>query len=387
MHAERPDNKSIDLSIFHKVIIGKPPCVHKNDVVQFQGQFIKAYLHVTLPDVNPPPQYMQDEWLDADCAVVLANILAKESLKTLLGIFQDDAIALRDWAKEKVAAAIWQNKELQDELPRIIATSLPRFQQIWHQECEKYFPPEAQEKVAKALVSVKAEEQKESLQDQALKQKREIARELDASPTTAPLPSSPPPNTAPGPKGHQVGDVKEEKTPIRKLTLPVQFDYIHNCFIDADGKPSPQLPLRLVDVVRAWFEPHPLNKKSIQSKLSYVVIANLYVRGTIKDDAPNLNEKEILDRLEYRQVKEKPAYFAQRFATDLRRILGGDGYGIPSKVLFRCDERSQSYYLVPSALHKTKPVVNIGEMGLARQTKRRVDSGGSGESKDDGGQR
>jgi hypothetical protein len=153
---EWPANKPINLAMFHKVITGKPPCVHKQDVVQFRGIFIKAYLHVTLPDWNPPPQHMQDEWLDAVCSVVLANHLAKEPLQVLLGVFQDDALALRDWAKEKVAAAIWQNLELQEELPRTIAASSPRLRQIWHQECVKYFPSEAREKVAKAVASIGA---------------------------------------------------------------------------------------------------------------------------------------------------------------------------------------------------------------------------------------
>ena len=137
-----------------QLVIGTAPCVYKDLLRKMTYVVSKAYPHATLPDINPPPQYVQDEWLDPDCSVVLANVLAKERLEILFGIFQDDAIALRDWAKERVAAAIWQNLELQDKLPRIIAASSPRCQQIWHQECAKYFPPEAQEMVAKALAPV-----------------------------------------------------------------------------------------------------------------------------------------------------------------------------------------------------------------------------------------
>lgn len=60
-------------------------------------------------------------------------------------------MALRDWAKEKVAGAIWQNLSLQDTLPHAIVSSSLPIQQIWTQKCEKYFPPDAREKVAQAI--------------------------------------------------------------------------------------------------------------------------------------------------------------------------------------------------------------------------------------------
>lgn len=132
----------------------KSPRVDEDILRQMHGEKIKAYLHKTLPDINPPDQYAQDEWLRAQCSVILANVLAKEPLAIVLGIFQDDEIALRDWAKEKVAAAIWQNLEFQEELPRRITGSPPRLQQIWHQECAPHFPPDAREKAAKALAGV-----------------------------------------------------------------------------------------------------------------------------------------------------------------------------------------------------------------------------------------
>ena len=167
LQREWPDDRPIILSSFHPVIAGKPPCVFKDDVVQFRGKFIKAYLYVTLPNVSPPPHHMQDEWLDSRCSIVLANHLLKEPLKNLLGLFQSDEIAIRDWAKEKIATAIWQNLEWQEELPRRIAASSPRLKQIWNQECAECFPQEAQDEVSRALNPARKDENDEKLPDDA----------------------------------------------------------------------------------------------------------------------------------------------------------------------------------------------------------------------------
>jgi len=88
--------------------------------------------------------------LDTDCAIVLANHLLKEPIKHLLGLFQYDEIGLRDWAKERVAKAIWSNLEWQEELPRRLATATPRLRQIWKLECESFFPTEAQQKFSES---------------------------------------------------------------------------------------------------------------------------------------------------------------------------------------------------------------------------------------------
>jgi len=146
-----PDEKPIETSIFSPVIVGKPPAVDRLDLVQFRGKFIKAYLYVTQPDTNPPPDYQQDEWLHNDCAIALGNHLLKEPLKHVLGLFQHDELALRDWSKRRVANAIWANLAWQEELPRRLAGASPRLQQIWNQECAEYFPDMAREKVSLAI--------------------------------------------------------------------------------------------------------------------------------------------------------------------------------------------------------------------------------------------
>ena len=147
-----PADKPIDKSIFYRFMEGKPPCVNKLDLVQNKGKFIKGYLHTTQPDINPPPYSQQDEWLNAECAIVLANHLLKETMNHVLGIFQDDEFGLRDWAKERVAKAIWSNLEWQEEFPRRLVDATPRMHQIWNQECMRFFPQAAQQKVSKSLV-------------------------------------------------------------------------------------------------------------------------------------------------------------------------------------------------------------------------------------------
>jgi hypothetical protein len=151
---EWPGDKPIDLSIYYPVIIGKPSSVFKADLVQFRGKFIKGYLCATLPDVNPPPHHMQNEWLDSGCSIVLANHLLKEPIENVLGLFHTDEIAIRDWAKEKIATAIWQNLEWQEELPRRIAASSPKLKQMWNQESAEFFPQEARDEVFRALSPV-----------------------------------------------------------------------------------------------------------------------------------------------------------------------------------------------------------------------------------------
>ena len=146
-----PADKPIDKSIFYRFMEGKPPCVNKLDLVQNKGKFIKGYLHTTQPDINPPPYSQQDEWLNAECAIVLANHLLKETMNHVLGIFQDDEFGLRDWAKERVAKAIWSNLEWQEEFPRRLVDATPRMHQIWNQECMRFFPQAAQQKVSKSL--------------------------------------------------------------------------------------------------------------------------------------------------------------------------------------------------------------------------------------------
>jgi hypothetical protein len=111
---------------------------------------------------------MQDEWLDSGCSIVLGNHLLKEPLKNLLGLFQTDEIGIRDWAKEKIATAIWQNLEWQEELPRRIAASSPRLKQIWNQECAEFFPQNARDEVRRALNPVRKDQNDEELRDDGI---------------------------------------------------------------------------------------------------------------------------------------------------------------------------------------------------------------------------
>jgi len=155
---EWPDNKLIDKSIYYPVIDGKPSCVNKQDLVQYRGRFIKGYLSIIAPNTNLPMPYEEEEWLDADCTIVLSNHLLKESLKHVLCLFQHDEIGLEEWSKRRIANAIWSNLEWQEELPRRLASASPRLQQIWNQECAKYFPDIAQEIVSLAINPVSTQE-------------------------------------------------------------------------------------------------------------------------------------------------------------------------------------------------------------------------------------
>jgi hypothetical protein len=72
-------------------------------------------------------------------------------MKHVLGLFQHDEIGLEDWAKERVAKAIWSNLEWQERIPRELAAASPHMQQIWNRECLRFFPKEAQQKVSISL--------------------------------------------------------------------------------------------------------------------------------------------------------------------------------------------------------------------------------------------
>lgn len=139
---EWPDDRQIDNSIFSLHVIGKEPRVHKTDLVQFRGRFIKGYLHASCPNTSPPDYYQEQDWLDEDCSVILSNHLLKEKPEHVLGLFQHDELGLDDWAKERIAKAIWQNLAWRKKLPNEVSGS-DRLWQIWQQECERHFPEDA----------------------------------------------------------------------------------------------------------------------------------------------------------------------------------------------------------------------------------------------------
>jgi hypothetical protein len=152
-----------------------------------------------------------------------------------------------------------------------------------------------------------------------------------------------------------------------KLTLPLQFDYANKILVDRDRQPSIELPLRFVDVLRAWFDHDGANQKKLKLKLSYVEIGTRYFRGRIKKKAPSgATEADITFREEalnsgkadtHAKSKEK---YATRFATDFTRWLKTN-HAVLGNELFFNDEVAQQYVIKRSGWHKTRPMINRAE--------------------------
>jgi hypothetical protein len=171
---------------------------------------------------------------------------------------------------------------------------------------------------------------------------------------------------------------KVSRKPSRvPLTPPLQFDYDQKILIDEHGNKSREMLLRLAEVLRAWFERDPNDRKKFKLELSYEKIAKLYEGGRIKKNAPdataeNINFRQSLRSSEKsKKHEDEPRYFATRFASDFRRFL--KPYKISKKDLFDNDKTHRKYFRVPSGWHETRPMVGRAEVTKRPQFNRGAD--------------
>ena len=148
---ERSDMLARMVSNMEKYVEWPNPKVGKKTLRILQGPEFKAYLWVAQPKESTPTPQRQDEWLDSECSIVIANKLLQQPLTNVLELFRDDELALHEWVRSKIALAIWGNLDFQSSLPDFIAAASPRIKQIWIQECAKYFPLEARRKITATI--------------------------------------------------------------------------------------------------------------------------------------------------------------------------------------------------------------------------------------------
>lgn len=159
-------------------------------------------------------------------------------------------------------------------------------------------------------------------------------------------------------EGDRVG-----KTPPRKLIPPLQFDFVQDSLISSNKISSSPLPLRFAFVLKEFFDKSSnLHKSTSAKSLSYREVALAYKIGGFKQSRPGINKQDIQTRLENQKVLEKPDFFAHQFARDFRRWL--NKRGVPSDALVACDRKSQTYHLVSSGWHESKPVIGNSEASL-----------------------
>ena len=155
------------------------------------------------------------------------------------------------------------------------------------------------------------------------------------------------------------------KTEKVKLTLPLQFDYANKILVDRNKQPSIELPLRFVDVLRAWFAHDGANQKKLKLKLSCVEIGTMYFRGRIKKKAPSgateaditFREEEFNSGKANNHAKSK---YATRFASDFTRWLKNN-HSISGSELFFNDQKAQQYVVNRNGWHKSRPMINRAE--------------------------
>ena len=162
------------------------------------------------------------------------------------------------------------------------------------------------------------------------------------------------------------GNRRNKPAPV-PLTPPLQFDYAKKILIDAYGNPSRELPLRLADVLRAFFEHDGQDSKKLKLELSYKEIRDIYLVGRVRKKAPKATKQDMNFRLSLKTLKSKKfredpdAYWATCWATDFRRWL--KPYSLDKKgLLFRNEDGAREYYLVRTGWHATRPMVNRGEV-------------------------
>ena len=152
------------------------------------------------------------------------------------------------------------------------------------------------------------------------------------------------------------------KMPSRvTLKPPLQFDDLYKILKDANGNESRKVPLRLADVISAWFENDPINTKNLKLKLSYAEIAKSYEGGRVRKNAPTATDNDVKFRQSSKpkNIENNPRFFATGFASDFSRWL--KPYKIFGKYLFENNKSDQTYSIVRSGWHKTKPMINRGQ--------------------------
>lgn len=163
--------------------------------------------------------------------------------------------------------------------------------------------------------------------------------------------------------GAKSEDDRDGKTPPRKLIPPLQFDFVQESLISSNKISSSPLPLRFAFVLKEFFDKSSnLHKSTSAKSLSYREVALAYKIGGFKQSRPGINKQDIQTRLENQKVLEKPDFFAHQFARDFRRWL--NKRGVPSDALVACDRKSQTYHLVSSGWHESKPVIGNSEASL-----------------------
>lgn len=162
--------------------------------------------------------------------------------------------------------------------------------------------------------------------------------------------------------------IQDEKN-SGKLELPLQFDYTKKVFIDNQDQVSKKVPLRLADVINAWFAHDPTTPGKLRRQLSYAEIGAIFIRGRIRKTVPaTAAEAEIRFREQNffgsGNLQKNPADFATRFATDFTRWLKNNG--VVGDQLFKNDKAGQRYVIVSAGWHPTRPLINRGEASKRR---------------------
>lgn len=159
--------------------------------------------------------------------------------------------------------------------------------------------------------------------------------------------------------------IQDEKN-SGKLELPLQFDCAKHIFIDSKKQPSRKVPLRLADVIIAWFAHDPTTPGKLKRKLSYAEIGAIYIRGRIRQKAPaTATEADLKVRLENRLKPGKgTASYATAFASDFTRWLKNNG--VDGIRLFDNDKGGERYLIVSVGWHPTRPIINRAEASKRR---------------------
>jgi hypothetical protein len=130
--------------------------------------------------------------------------------------------------------------------------------------------------------------------------------------------------------------------------------------IDAIGNKSKTVPLRLADIISAWFEHDPINAKKFRLELSYEEIAKLYEEGKIKKKMSNSAPENVAFKKSLRPAPRPSDYLAKRFSSDFTRWLFNN-HLIPGDKLFENDRLARTYKVIRSGWHDSTPLKNRSE--------------------------